>query len=866
MRDWLGKDIVDSARSKFAEMLILCGKINLAADIVDKIEAPYLINYYRLLSQYYFEQNDYNTGLQVIEKIKDDFIRIESISKIILHFIKCDEFSLAEYLIDITIGLYSEMDEESLTEIINIFFLSLMKCKKYETAVKLAEDLNYQHNIDSAFCVIITELSFCNLLNKSNSLIINIKDHKTRSYCFAIISKVYYLHNDKLNSAKYLNKAINEVMSLETIDRNDFGDEFSPRCEALEQIAIEFLNLDQNYINLLIQYIKNVKSPQVTLTNILLHPQIFKDLYKVKYYLKEVSCLQQEYSDYATYINLYNQIARHYLSAKKYEQVLKVLSFIQSKHEYDKILDELVQSCINKNDVDSALILAKQFAHIPYTCGTLIKISNILYFSSNSVKAASILELAKEYVDKIDFNNNLQQEYLYELSRAYLKMEMINKCIFIINQMSSDFIHLENAMISLALLYVRKNQIDKATNIINNVDVHNKSRAFKEMAIEYSKFDPLNAIRYLSAIKNVSSKIETQIRILFELRNTGELIVARNLAEDCLTEIINLRDERVKSDLIQELALFYVKIGDWQFALELSKKIELKYSYAKVDALSSILIELLIQNKIKEIFEITGNIEKHVDSNYTGEIYKKIGLELITSGYLFEFSNILSIGKEFHVRTWKAWASCLLENKKLVEVLNLSRHITNVFDRLQICLDVSNELRNQGKSSDALNLIMHVLDQVSLIVDSQKKYLVYMRISNELATLGNYKLAEKVGLEITLIAERHKCWKEIAKTINDTLGWEKSLNQQTLFQNQEARKYYLKSLAELATISACNRKLILRARRYYLEDIESLEKLMQKYALHELFFNEATQDEVEHLNRTLNIQWAIDIKNSMNVN
>ena len=44
-------------------------------------------------------------------------------------------------------------------------------------------------------------------------------------------------------------------------------------------------------------------------------------------------------------------------------------------------------------------------------------------------------------------------------------------------------------------------------------------------------------------------------------------------------------------------------------------------------------------------------------------------------------------------------------------------------------------------------------------------------------------------------------------------------------------------------------------------DSESIENLLQKYALHALFFGIGNVELVHRLNKILNIQWAIDIKN-----
>jgi hypothetical protein len=53
---------------------------------------------------------------------------------------------------------------------------------------------------------------------------------------------------------------------------------------------------------------------------------------------------------------------------------------------------------------------------------------------------------------------------------------------------------------------------------------------------------------------------------------------------------------------------------------------------------------------------------------------------------------------------------------------------------------------------------------------------------------------------------------------------------------------------------------------YYLDDLKTLKLVLQRLSVIQLFSEDLTEGRIQRLNRTLNIQWAIDIKNSMNVN
>ena len=51
--------------------------------------------------------------------------------------------------------------------------------------------------------------------------------------------------------------------------------------------------------------------------------------------------------------------------------------------------------------------------------------------------------------------------------------------------------------------------------------------------------------------------------------------------------------------------------------------------------------------------------------------------------------------------------------------------------------------------------------------------------------------------------------------------------------------------------------------KYPLIEVDDVEKIMQYHAIEQLFFFKIPQEKLERYNRTLNIQWAIDIKNQL---
>jgi len=188
------------------------------------------------------------------------------------------------------------------------------------------------------------------------------------------------------------------------------------------------------------------------------------------------------------------------------------------------------------------------------------------------------------------------------------------------------------------------------------------------------------------------------------------------------------------------------------------------------------------------------------------------------------------------------------------EALTCARGISDDYRKSRALSDISTELAKQGKVEKALTCARGISDDYC-------KSSALKDISTELAKQGNWALAETSGLEIPLSNERHLCWQNIANNFINENGWQRSLEMLDQFQNFEAKNHYLKGFSDSIRAFECSENLFFTVNRFYLNNLDSLETLLQKHALHQLFFQDSSAVKLERFNRTLNIQWAIDIKN-----
>jgi hypothetical protein len=138
-----------------------------------------------------------------------------------------------------------------------------------------------------------------------------------------------------------------------------------------------------------------------------------------------------------------------------------------------------------------------------------------------------------------------------------------------------------------------------------------------------------------------------------------------------------------------------------------------------------------------------------------------------------------------------------------------------------------------------------------------------MLIAGELVRQGNWDLAEKTGTEIHRTNRRHDCWRAMAGIMIQSSDLENGIAAAGKLKNSEAVSFYLKGWARNLSPASAGSAVVIKALPKFSGDPESILALLQAHALHEIFFGSAANKKIDRLNQTLNIQWAIDIKNSV---
>ena len=336
------------------------------------------------------------------------------------------------------------------------------------------------------------------------------------------------------------------------------------------------------------------------------------------------------------------------------------------------------------------------------------------------------------------------------------------------------------------------------------------------------------ALECARVISNYEAKSTALKVISAELAKQGKTEEAKSAMQETLEYARGISDDYDKSTALNVISAELTKQGKTEEALECAQGISDYYN--KSIAMYYISAELVKQGKTAEALEYIRGISAN---DYKSSALKEVSDEMVKQGKSEEAASAMQESLE-----------CAAQG------------ISYDYTKSSELNNISVELVKQGKIEEALECargIIHVYEKSGALKD----------ISAELAKQGDLPLAEQIGLEIPFIADRQNCWEGMAKSIKEMHGWHAALEKAQKLQTEEARIYYLKGIFNSLALNECNEEFILSARKFYLKDMVSMEKLFQNYALYELFFQENSGDKIERLNRTLNIQWAIDIKNQL---
>jgi hypothetical protein len=463
-----------------------------------------------------------------------------------------------------------------------------------------------------------------------------------------------------------------------------------------------------------------------------------------------------------------------------------------------------------------------------------------------------INNLKKIMLLSLNGNNVLTKESLKSMTLEYISIELakkgdVKKSLELAKAISDD-----SEKISI-LIGIQKE--------LNKVD-----------RIEQDKLSAINeALKCIRFLKNNKNKITLILDIATELNNYKKTSESVTLIHEAIKYTQQLIDNNEKSDLFSKISTGLeknLKIQEASLIMNQAFEFSLKIldNTDKFSNQKNLSFELAKQRKFENAIKCANNID---DIYCKCDAIKGISVEMAKCGNII---NAIKLAREIIDNSERSRALSIIstvlaqqgksESSSSIfqEALKSARNISNDdFFKGEVLYEISYELVKQGKLEEALDISKEIIEDLFHSFALQE-------ISKKYAEQGKWAFAEITGLNIRMCEQRYNCWKSISNQIYTENNLQSTFQYVNQIKNAEAKIYFLKGLADSIKSIDANKQLILNFRYYYKDDIESMEKILQQHALHELFFKSTNKDKIERLSRTLNIQWAIDIDNSIRKN
>jgi hypothetical protein len=421
--------------------------------------------------------------------------------------------------------------------------------------------------------------------------------------------------------------------------------------------------------------------------------------------------------------------------------------------------------------------------------------------------------------------------------------------------------------------------------------------------------------QYLDLLGNINDKLITNNsyeRICKHLIENKNLNYAINIA-NCITS-----DERTKGKILCEIGCLLVDIGKVKEGLSLLFSIT--NSYYRLNGLSECFLKLyrnieLIPNlkfEISNDFESLRKNAKHEILNckwnqfnlfitlnksvYEILAFSKKNLEtdnVSTIWLVKALSNILTNGREVEANQLIS----IIINKHLSEVLN-SLNYAVAGDLLESLLYVLKKVGRNDLILSLYSMIIQIKDDYtrSSIIIEFVKYFVSMndieaalKCASNIPNTSNTNWISKRAIDIIIEglinqysnkkdfilclnnsfylppgSAKLEYWKQLGEKLFETTDFNEGLDKIFRVEIEDVKEHlylgYLKGL----NLENFQNKLISTSIKHLFSNPKHLKKLLNLYAINSVIISDKIyEDKVQRYNRSLNIQWAIDIKNQL---
>lgn len=656
-------------------------------------------------------------------------------------------------------------------------------------------------------------ISLQNLVVKSNyekSTIIGLINHLT------YIKNYYDIRNQLINIIKTnnSNKLIDTIIrdvSFELIKSKNYS------------LVFEFIKIDTIHFNILDEILKIIIKEEIVSGN---HLNAFELIKRI--------------TDQNWKASLINDHIDFFLIDKNLDYILTNVSWTEDGNR-ETYLDNIFEKIIQKFNIETA-------------------VSKLDLIKEKVERKKAIIGINIGLFNKLDFFEF--SSYFNGISEEIIKFNVLDKLLNF-NLYNASIQIVINSVLQLSDILYKAKLLIKITSRITSLNTQEKIALIDLAFIETNYIN--NPIVKSSLLKQIAEKM-----ILFGNKNIGI-----DIYKQAIIEAKAIEDHKTKTELLIDLSEAFIQLGDIDYfsvlindAFNIALKIVGDWDkYLIFRNICNLLIE---NNQLEKPIEIANLLDNSKQINIillvslkyyqNGNIERSNFLELEAYNKIKEITiekekinSFLELFKKLLEKNNQGFANSILD-----ECLEYILKTNNNETKCKALIEISIILIKNKKSILTSTILEKAIDFANNIKDDGFNSII-KEISKISIENGFYNLIERISKK----GIKNELLQNIGSKAIDSNSYHLSLGILDKFDFHENKKVIKHGIINTVNTTNINLEFTNNVIKDRTQEVPLIEHVLQMYALNQLFFENLPEEKTQRFNRTLNIQWAIDIKNQL---
>ena len=656
-------------------------------------------------------------------------------------------------------------------------------------------------------------ISLQNLVAKSNhenQTVIGLINHLTSKKKYYDI-RIELINLLKINDSNKLTDSIIRDISFELIKNKNYS------------LVFEFIKIDTIYFIILDEILNKLIEVEITSNNYLNAIELIKRI-------SDQECKASNIKNYLDFI----------LNDSNLDYIIKNVSWTEDGYR-ETYLDIIFEKIIQKFNLETALLKLDLIKDKVERKEAIIGI-NIGIFNK---------------LDYVEFSS-----YFNSISEEIIKFNILNR-ILNFNLDNATIQIVINSVLQLSDILYKAELLIKITSKITSLNTKEKIALIDLAFIETNYIN--NPIVKSSLLKQIAEKI-----ILFGNKNIGI-----DIYKQVIIEAKAIEDYKTKTKLLIDLSEAFLHVGDvdnFSVLIDDAFNMALKIvdDWDKYLIFRNICYLLIENNQLEKPIEIANLLENSKQIN----IILLVSLKHYKNGN-FERSNFLEL------EAYNKTKEITIEKEKIISFIEFFKKLleknnndfdNSIFEECIECILKTNNNETKCKALIEISILL-IKNKMLLLAGTILEKAIenannikddgFNSIIKEISKIsienGFYKLIERISKK----GIKNELLKNIGNKAINSNSYHLSLDILDEFDFYENKKVIKNGIINNVNTTNINIEFTNNVIKDPTQEVKLIEHVLQMYALNQLFFENLSEEKINRFNRTLNIQWAIDIKNQL---